>query len=202
MLQQEVNLYLVKGASREGVLTAVQMAQITLLVALILCGVAGYAGVRAWLEGRQFQLLEQEKEAQQALVSDLRTRESGHKTDPSIVAQVKALEQEVGSKRELLDTLANPILGNTRGFSGLLRGLARGDVRSVWLRSIGIYDSGAQLSLMGNAIMPEAVPEFLEELSEQPAFAGRKFENFHLERVERGGGLIEFLLETTGGLTP
>ena len=201
MLQQ-VNLYQVEKPAGQGILTAVQMAQITGLLVLVLGGVAGHAGARAWLEGRQFRLLEQEKQAQQALVSDLRNRASGHKTDPSIVAQVRALEDEVGSKTQLLDTLANPILGNTLGFSGLLRGLARGDVHGVWLKTIGIHGSGTQLTLMGNAVMPEAVPEFLEQLSEQPAFAGRKFESFHLERVEQGGGLIEFLLATTGGLMP
>jgi hypothetical protein len=67
------------------------------------------------------------------------------------------------------------------------------------LREIAIDESGNTLDLKGSVTAPEAVPEFLEVLSQEPAFSGREFKTFGLKLAEDDNPVIDFILSTEEG---
>ena len=69
----------------------------------------------------------------------------------------------------------------------------------LWLRQIVINTAENTLDLKGSALVPEAVPEFLEVLSEEPAFSGREFKTFGLKLGSDEAPVINFILSTEEG---
>ena len=158
-----------------------------------------YAGGRAWLETQKLGVLVQEKQQLAAQLEGLSEKASTWGQDPALVAGVEKLEAELESKGRLRDALLNEAAGARAGFSPFLLGLARRHVRGLWLRQIVINTAENTLDLKGSALVPEAVPEFLEVPSEEPAFSGREFKTFGLKLGSDEAPVINFILSTEEG---
>jgi hypothetical protein len=198
-MTQKVNLYesmVETGPSQFGISA---MVKIWAMAALLLVVGSAYAGGQAWLQGQKLALLEEEKQQLAAQLEGLSTKASGWGEDPSLVAGVEKLEAQLESKGRLRDALLNETAGTREGFSPFLLGLARRHVKGLWLREIVIDASGSTLDLKGSATAPEAVPAFLEVLSEEPAFSGREFRTFGLKLGEDENPVINFILSTEEG---
>jgi Tfp pilus assembly protein PilN len=198
-MTQKVNLYesMVAGGNVQFGVSA--MLKVWAVAGLLLLVASAYVAGRAWLQNEKIAALQQDKEELSTQLDALAKRAASWTEDPSLVAGVQKLEAELESKGRLLGALANETVGTTDGFSPFLLGLARRHVNGLWLQEIEIEESGKILDLKGRAIAPEAVPEFLEVLGQEPAFAGREFKTFALELAppeEDAGPVISFVLST------
>ena len=61
---------------------------------------------------------------------------------------------------------------------------------------IQITAGGSSMALVGRALSPEAVPQFIEELAPEPAYVGREFQTLLLQVPETGPPVIDFALST------
>lgn len=109
-----------------------------------------------------------------------------------------ALRARRDARLALLRDLGQHEPGTGAPFSALLTGLARQDLDGVWLEQIELADAGESIALAGRTLRAEDIPTFLRRLRAEPAFAGRKFRTFQIERAaERGAGL-RFQVATRG----
>jgi MSHA biogenesis protein MshI len=198
-MTQKVNLYesmVESGHSHFGVSAMVKLWS---LAGLVLVAASVFSAGQVWIQHRKLALLEQDKYELSAQLEGLVQRASGWAEDPALVAGVQRLEAELQSKGRLLNALANETIEAEEGFSPFLLGLARRHVKGLWLREIAIEESGNILALKGSAIEPEAIPEFLEMLGEEPAFTGREFKTFGIGLGEDSDPVINFVLSTEEG---
>ncbi|NIR28000.1 MAG: hypothetical protein GWN84_01425 [Gammaproteobacteria bacterium] len=115
-------------------------------------------------------------------------------------AEIARLEHELARKRRVAAALEAGVLGNTRGFSSYLTGLARQRVDGLWLTGLRISEGGERLIVSGRALSPERVPMLVQRLAGESAFVGLHFNTLQMERAGGGEGTgIEFVLGTVEG---
>ncbi len=162
----------------------------------VLLMIYGYSVWKTWGPERRLTSLEASKTSQSTLLAELEKRKARRVPDPALAAEVFALDHTVGGKNRLLEALTSHGLANREGFSEHLLGLARQRVDAVWLMRIQITAGGSSMALVGRALSPEAVPQFIEELAPEPAYVGREFQTLLLQVPETGPPVIDFALST------
>jgi MSHA biogenesis protein MshI len=170
-------------------------------VALVLLVIYGIARTRAGSERETIVTLEAQRTQTTQRLEELEKQVATRAPDAALAAEVKALTADTEQRRVLVRAVEQRALGTTQGFSPQLAGLARRRVPGVWLGRIRIDRGGDGLALSGHALEAKLVPEWLQELREEPGFSGRAFQTV---RIEKGDpeksktppGAIDFALAT------
>jgi len=128
--------------------------------------------------------LEQRQAQQQVQIAELERAVLELGDEASLRATLADLEQRVAAEHALLGLLRAGALSASAP-SGYLRATAAARVDGLWLETLHLAGSGASLELAGRCLSPERLPEYLQALSQQPAFAGYRFVQYQLERPLR-----------------
>jgi len=128
--------------------------------------------------------LEQRQTRQQAQIAELEQAVLQQGDEASLRAALADLEQRLGAEQALLGLLRAGAL-STSSPSAYLRAAAAARVDGLWLEALILTGSGAALELAGRCLSPERLPEYLQALSQQPAFTGYRFAQYQLERPMR-----------------
>lgn len=85
------------------------------------------------------------------------------------------------------------------GFSPKLIALANSVPRGLWLNRIEILDTGRFFAFSGKTVDPFLITSFLEALSQQATFMGKKFEIFNA-KLDDKDNLTQFMLKSKSDL--
>ncbi len=183
-MKRQLNLYSIALRPERPALDARRLAAISgaSLGLLLVAGVV--VGWHARAADARVDRLEARRAAESTRVVELAALHPPRQADARLEAGVARLEAERAAKQELLSRLGNERLGNQRGFSEHVAGLARRRVEGIWLRRIELAAGGSSLHLAGGALAPELVPRFLDALGEEDAFAGQAFRALRLAQSE------------------
>ena len=196
-MKQQVNLYQTGLDKSHVPFSAKQMALV--LAAISLLAIAA-GGVRQWqaagLASELSRLQERQDDAIQR-INNYQQKYPIRSADTELVHAVDEMMKRRQATLDLLQLIKDNQWGNRRGLSAHLAGLARQHLPTVWLRRIRIAAGGDQLLLEGSSTRAADVPLYLQRLNEQEVFTGRDFEHLQLTRAEKGGTIIDFLLQTT-----
>lgn len=114
--------------------------------------------------------------------------------DPRLPQRLAALERGNRELQRLAEYMQLLLAERSTGFSGALDALAERHLGGVWLSVIRLEQGGRDLLLEGASQQPALLPEYLNSLGRSPAFAGRQFARFDLDRDE--GGVLRFRLSS------
>lgn len=195
---QNINLYQPQRARSDG---RPQRWQVLLGVAVLLLAACADGLWSYWrLQRMQAQAVTAERaavEAEAALAEAQRTfREP--QPDPRLPQRLAALEASNRQLQQLADHLQQLLRERSGGFSPALDALAERHVAGVWLQQIRFEQGGSELLLEGFGQSPALLPGYLDSLGRAPAFAGRQFARFDLDRDE--AGVLRFRLASRVGL--
>lgn len=112
--------------------------------------------------------------------------------DPRLPQRLAALERDNRELQRLAEYLQVLLAERSGGFSGALDALAERHLGGVWLSAIRLEQGGRDLLLEGASQQPALLPDYLHSLGRSPAFAGRQFARFDLDRDD--GGVLRFRL--------
>jgi hypothetical protein len=180
---QNINLYLPEFRKKKTWLDAektVLLAGAGLLVMLVV------SAVDYWqLTQLRGELAAKEQEHQQAVAATaaLLAQYGVQTEDPTLLADIQELEEDLLSKQALLQFLEGRELGNADGFSEYLADLSRYHVQGLSIDRVSLSNGGRAVELAGEVLKPELPPIFLLELSKGSAYAGMQFESLHVEDV-------------------
>lgn len=197
-MNQNINLFQPIFRRQQKVFSADTMVVMmaVLIAGLVLITLFGHWR-QAALEQQVSELQSQEEQALARLTS-LEETLPPRRESPALQRAVAEAEREVELKQRALEVLDQGMLGQQTGFSTHLLALARQRVEPVWLTGIHIRQGGAQLDLHGRTQQASQVPVYLQQLSDEPVFAGTDFRRMRIQRteLENGGEVLEFHLST------
>jgi len=176
------------------------------LGAIVLCLVVvyGFARQRAGAESERVAELEAQKSLVSRRLEELERKLEQRAPSQALAQQVRELADTTEAHRALVQAVEKRAPGSLRGFSPELEGLARSSHPGVWLDRVSIQKGGEELLLVGHALDPKLVPEWLQRMNGEVGLTGRTFQTVRIERPapEHGGtGAIDFAL-ATGELAP
>lgn len=192
-MTQQINLYQPILRREKKVFSAVTMLQVLGVIAALMAILYGFS---AWQLGQLDAELAALRGQEQALVARVTTATRGLHTVPEsreLRQRVELARSERDLKRQLLDLLESRQNGTATGggFAAAFTGLARQDIDGLWLTRIVVDQDAAarDLALHGRAERAELVPELVQRLGGEPAFAGIRFEHMRVFLPEDGGAL-------------
>jgi uncharacterized protein involved in type VI secretion and phage assembly len=192
---QQINLYQPILRKQEKVFSAKTLLQGNLLV------LGGLLLLSAYTLFQTRQLQEQLAEATQQRndrlqrLETLRMQYPQRVKDQSLQQQVEQLREQVQENQQLLSAVENYEDSPTSGFSAHLAGLARQDLRSLWLTRIMVRGQ-RQLALEGSALAAQDVPALIQRLGTEPVFSGTAFQRVEIQ-ANKETGQVDFFLNTT-----
>lgn len=144
-----------------------------------------------------------ERDAAQADMTRLAAQLAARKANPELAAEVQRLEAALASRKEVMSTLHDGVIGDTRGFSAHLTAFARQSFSGLWLTGLRVSSAGQDVVLEGRATRPELVPNYLRRLNREEVMRGHAFAELEMRRPEtkRDGepaqaNYIEFRIST------
>ncbi len=194
---QQINLYQPIFRKQEKIFSARAMLQGGAMIVGGLLLVFAYASWQTAALNRQVAELERQRAQGQARLVELARKYPKRAQDPELASRAERVRTAVVAKQKVLAAMGGKELGNREGFTVQLEALARQRPPMVWLKTIGISDGGREFLLAGSALKPEQIPQYLQRLSTEPAFAGSEFRSFVMNRPEKGRDQVDFTLRTT-----
>ncbi len=187
MNRQEVNLYTIDFHRSDQLLSVKQIAQITALAAVVLMVFYGF----------KFWQLNNAKTEVTVLVSEYQQVEDRLKKINAVLPKsnradiekdIEILKSDITYWEGLERIMTGGNLGNSKGFSEQLEGLARHAVSGLSLTNIKLLNGGSYLELDGWVSRPDAVPAYLHEIRQEKSFVQVKFGVISIDRnaVENG----------------
>ena len=187
---QQINLYTKEFQPRREWLSAKRCAQLWggSLAAGLLIGAA-----LAWhnhdLRGRAAALQAQLDSEKQAL-TQAQTSLQARVPSPALTRELRELSAERAAKTELLAALKTNALSGSRGYTPILRSLARNTVDGLWLTAIAI--AGNDVDLMGATRSAELVPTYIDKIVNAHGFGARSYESVAIKAD--ANGILTFAL--------
>lgn len=187
---QNINLY---QPEKQHFLARPSMPVVLLLGGLLLLFSlldAGWHGWRLWQQVKLLQASEARAQTSEQTLAAATAAFQAPEPDPDLPGKIQALQAENQQLHWLSRYLDQLRREQGRGFSHLLDGLSAQHLGGVWLQGFRFEQGGRQLYLQGAVSQPGLLPEYLASLGRNPAFNGRSFAAFALERDQAGSLLF------------
>lgn len=120
--------------------------------------------------------------AEQIRFASFASEFSPEKNNQMLQDDLKRLEGDVTSQKEILDTLKSGVIGNTEGYSEYMRAFARQVVSGLWLNGFNIEGDGAQMTLSGGVVSPQLVPSYILRLNKEKVMRGKTFAALQMQQ--------------------
>jgi hypothetical protein len=124
--------------------------------------------------------LADEQEALTALSKQVAQR----KISPALEAELDHVKVTLATRTEVMHVLDSGRLGNASGFSSFLAGFARLAHSDLWLTGFRIAGGGEEIEIRGRMLDPVKLPVYVQRLSSEPVFRGRRFAALEMQSVD------------------
>lgn len=198
-MMQSVNLYTQDLRPRRDVLTLTHTALAGAAVLLMVLLSALYTDWRADQAVAAQQSLQAQIPQLQAAVKTAEESLSQRRADTALAADVDRLSRALVNRERLLAWMQQFARTGAEGFSPYLAGLARQAVNGVWLTGLEVDRETGAMALTGLTRDGGLVPFYLEQLRSEPAFAGRRFRHFELDRSVEDSSVLRFRVASHAG---
>jgi Tfp pilus assembly protein PilN len=179
-MHQQINLYQPIFRTQRRIFSAQTIAAAMATIAVALIALWGYG---AWkvghLEKEVDQIARQDKLRAANLASGSAAF-AAHASPAQIEARIKSLSDELNRRARALEALRSGAAGGLEGFAPRLEALARRHVDGLWLEGVSFGGSARGMSIAGATVDSRLVPRYLEELQQEPALAGARFDRVEI----------------------
>ena len=148
---------------------------------ILLSGIGG-----AWLQRVNVELSAEHRRSsqrqaeQEARMLALSTRLSGRSENQTLLQDIAEHTRVVAGKRHLLAQLTERLSLADARFSRYLQGLSESHVQGLWLTRVRAQ--GGDLILDGRSLSEQLLPQWIQQLSSQTDFRGKRFGLLELSR--------------------
>ena len=196
-MKNSVDLYQPKYQPKLRLLS-LSIALILWVFTIICCGaVYFYMSYQHQQTKAEFVALEQQKQQQDSLFSEISEGLNNRKINPALLSQVENNQKNISFKKRILSEISGQEGLKTNGFSKLMNDLARHHQTGLWLTHINL--NGVNVMMEGAANESAIIPKWLSTLGQTDYFKGQEFAGTRLYRDT--DQQLKFIIETGKVLT-
>jgi hypothetical protein len=189
-MSQQINLFNPSFLKKKDYFSVLAMFQALGLIAAGSVAFYAYAVFQVNALERQSAATGKQYAAEQIRFANFANQFSPEKNDQMLQEEVKKLDLEVTSQKEILETLKNGVIGNTAGYSEYMRAFARQVVNGLWLNAFDIQGDGTQISLSGGVTSPQLVPMYIQRLNKENVMKGKTFAALQMQQPKSVAGKV------------
>ena len=183
-MSQQINLYDARLRPQHELATARNLG----ICALVLLAVMTAFSLRVGFEAKQQTQLasvsqKQMVETQEKLAS-LSKMVAQREVSPTLKSELDIAKTMLSARTEALEVLESGKIGNTSGFSAFMSGFARQTQAGLWLTGFSVSAGGEEIEIRGRLLDPAKLPGYVQHLSAEPVFQGRRFAALEMRGVD------------------
>ncbi|MDY0975052.1 hypothetical protein SOM61_08765 [Massilia sp. CFBP9012] len=179
-MKQQINLFNPAFQPQKQVLSS---ATIALAVGVVIVGIAILA-VAGKMETAELQQQASsgatQLEKRQARLATANREFTPRQKDATLDAQIAQADMQLAAMRHISGALSRGELGDTSGFAGYFKALARQSAQGLWLTGVTVGAGGAQIGIKGRTVDPAMVPGYLNRLTHEPLMQGKSFASLQI----------------------
>ncbi len=188
----DINLYNNKLKSKPDFFTIKNVAASWLFVFIFMSAIFGHYQWQEYQVEQRITKLSAQEQQNQKYLANLKKQLENHKPSIAKLAEIAKLQQDIKSKKMLLEVLERFDHNMQTGYSGLRNSLAQLGKNNVSLTKICI--SGNDINFTGYARSPDAIPRWIRNFENELHLDGRTFDQLDIETNKNG--LMSFVLST------
>ncbi len=189
-MSQQINLFNPQFLRKKDYFSVLAMLQALGLIAIGSVFFYAYAIFQVNALERQSEETSKQYAAEQVRFASFANEFSPEKNNQMLQDELKQLDAEAASQKEILETLKNGVIGNTEGYSEYMRAFARQVVNGLWLNAFDIQGDGAQMSLNGGVVNPQLVPVYIQRLNKEKVMKGKTFAALQMQQPKPLAGKL------------
>ncbi|VXB06791.1 PilN domain-containing protein [Massilia sp. 9I] len=177
-MPQQINLFNPAFQPQKKVVTATMMG-VSLLVLVI-----GIAALGVSLRAATARM-ERERDTEaahlarkQARLATVNAEFAPRTKNPELEAQIGEAEAQLAALRHVSGVLQRGELGDTNGYAGYFKALARQGVQGLWLTGVSV--AGPNIGIKGRTTDPALVPGYINRLTQEPLLQGKSFASLQI----------------------
>jgi len=178
--RQQINLFNPAFQPQKQILSS---ATIALAIGAVIAGVAILA-VIGKMETAELQQQARsgavQLEKRQARLASANAEFAPRQKDTTLDAQIAEASAQLAAMRHISGALSRGELGDTSGFAGYFKALARQSAQGLWLTGVTVDAGGSQIGIKGRTVDPAMVPGYLNRLTHEPLMQGKSFASLQI----------------------
>lgn len=183
-MTQQINLYEARLRPRRELATARHLGVAAVLALVVVSALAVNARLGADRRGAELAALQADIRTEQERVTVLGKAVAERRVSPALSGELAKNRAQLEIRQEVLDVLAAGRIGNSEGFSGVMTGFARQAQADVWLTGFTVSNGGEEIEIRGRMLDAAKLPAYVQRLSDEPVFQGRRFAALDMRSVE------------------
>jgi hypothetical protein len=180
-MSQQINLYNPLYLRQEKHFSAVTILWSLLALTVAMSAYAAYVNYAIRAPEERSRFYDAMLKSKRSEMADTVARYSPEGRNKQLEADVKTLEGQLTSRKEVWRALNSLELGTGVGFADYLEAFSRRAVPGVWLTGFSIGGGGGDLTIRGRVMQPELVSRFLSALGQEEVMRGRKVVELRLD---------------------
>ena len=183
-MSQQINLYEDRLRPRHELATARNLAVCASVVVVLVTALAWWTNSDAKRKTEAAASVQKQLAEEQKNLADLAKLMAERKVSPALVSERDSLKAVLAQRQEVMTVLDSGQLGNTAGFSAVMTGFARQTLTDLWLTGFTVTMGGEGIEIHGRLFDPAKLPAYVQSLSAEPVFQGRRFAALEMRDVE------------------
>ncbi|OON63271.1 hypothetical protein B0920_07700 [Massilia sp. KIM] len=179
-MSQQINLFNPAFQPRKQVLSATRMALALLVLAVGLGLMVSYGKVRTAELQHQADAGAERLKQKQARMDNVNTEFAPRVASKDLEAELAEAEAQLAALTRISDVIERGELGDTRGYAGYFKALARQSVDGLWLTAVTVAGAGNDIGIKGRTLDPGKVPGYLNRLTQEPLMQGKAFASLQI----------------------
>jgi hypothetical protein len=174
-MSQQINLFNPLFQPQKKVFSAAMMAASLALLALGVGALAAYGQVRTGALRAEAAAGAARLEQKQARLVSVSAEFAPRQKSKEIDREIAEAQAQLLALRNISHVIERGELGDTSGYAGYFKALARQSVTGLWLTGVSVSGGGRDIGIRGRSLDPANLPGYLARLTGEPLMQGKSF---------------------------
>ena len=190
-MSQQINLYEDRLRPRHELATARNLSVCALLLLFLVTALALWTRADADHKSEAATAVRKQQSEEQEKLVALSKMMAERKVSPALTTEIEVTKAMLAARMEVMDVLDSGKLGNVSGFSAFMSGFARQAQNELWLTGFSVVQGGEEIEIRGRLLDPARLPAYVQRLSAEPVFKGRRFAALEMRDVAPDAQKVE-----------
>lgn len=181
-MSQQINLFNPAFQPQKKVLTSSTMALSLLVLAGGIAALAAYGRAQSASLEAQARAGAVQLERKQARLASVNVEFAPRQKNKELDAEIAEAQAQLVALRDVARVIERGELGDTSGYAGYFKALARQSVSGLWLTGVSVTGGGRDIGIRGRTTDPATVPGYLARLTGEPLMQGKAFASLSISQ--------------------